>query len=557
MPKQKIVQTFTGGLAGDMPSWLVPNSMVADCQNFLFERGELKSRPAVHTGNSTLGAGSVIDSVMAMFPPIAGSSSQLYGTYKTSASDSTMRLFRIQPFFTASATSIIIPPTEATNAVPAGLVGGFHPTCAQYDNKTYIYGMYDAGNNPILLQVDNATHVATSITLPGAVGAGLAFGRPYPICEHLSRILIADPGLPGITFPTIYWSKIGDPTVWTGHFTTGNVRLQEASDGIRAMGVMKNMVIIARPTGFHVGVPTGNGSNPYDWKAITRLGQGCIYPESFIIYGDLCFFVGQSNVYMYDMQSVTAIGDGITGELFTWLTWKGFGVKAFITETYNWKTQAQLHLIPTFSPTTYTNGGAAGTIPSIDLANMPHFVFDLAEKKWSRHIYDGAVNDTYPLEGFPMLWDAPIVGNPNTGARPTFPRPCIIRRPAAGPSQYMMWDPFTGNGCESVQTFTTGTFVPGEDPSVEMKLDRFMFVARSMTDNLVVAVELTYMQGNVQKTANFNFTIVSSGIYSRVWVNKVVVGNLFEFKFTIPANSSVQVRQILFEFDEKGQEVRV
>lgn len=558
MAKQNIIQTFDGGLAEDVYEWLVPHNMVAFSQNFLFERGQMQSRPPVRSGQSALGAGSIIDSFMPMFPPIAGNSAQMYGTYKTSQTDGTCRLFRVQPLYATSSTSLAMPPTEATLTTPA-TSGGFYPNCAQYDGKTYVYGAYDAAGVPKLLQIDNVTHVVTAITLPGANATSIARFRPFPICTHLSRVFIIDPGLPTLSFPTVYWSKIGDPTVWTGDFTTGNARLQEASDGIRGMGVMQNMIIIARPTGFHAGIPTGNGANPYDWKTIMKDGPGCIYPESFCIFGDMCFFAGQNDIYMYDLQNVQSIGAGISNDLFASVQWNGMGVRMFVTTGYDNRRTPQLHAIPTWVPSAYiADGTTNGTVPTVDMTTTPHFVYDLVEKKWSRHIYDQAASDPYPLEGVALTWDVQQIGTPNTGARNTYQRPCLIRRPTNGPAQYMMWDPFApNNGCESVQIFKTGTFTVGEDSSIEGKLVRFMPVIRSSVDNVVVQVQIDWMQGNTPKTDTASFTIVSSGYFNRYWINKVLVGNLFQFTFTIPANSDVQVRQIVFQFDADTQEVFV
>ncbi len=551
MPKQKVVQTFTGGLAADTPPWMVPPNMVLDCKNFLFERGELKSRPGVNDGTSTLGAGSWIDSMAYAFPAITGGSAKLFGSYKTSDSDANFRLFRLQPLYAGSAQSIIMPPTEVATALPAGITGGFYPQATEFDGSTYITSGYDSGNNPVLIRVTNTTNTVTAIVIPGTVGANLQRFKAYPICTHLSRVLFANAGIPGVSFPEIYWSKIGDATVWTGDFTTGSVRLQEAADGIRGMGVIKNMVLVGRPSGFHVGVPTGNGAAPYDWKCIVKDGPGCVYPESFCIHGGICFFAGQSNIYMYDLEQITPIGEGILHELFQYTSWFSFGIRMFVTDSYYWPNRPQLHVLPTFSPSTV---GPSMTLPTIDMTAVPHFVYDLTEKKWSRHIYDDAADDDKPLEGTPLVFDSLSTGTGGTGARNTWTRPGLIRR--TKPATWMIWDQIAANGCDSEMAFTTGEMAIGEDPSVEAKLVRLMIVCRSSASPAACTCDVDYMLGNVAKTAALTFTIADSGPYQRIWINTVLVGNFFKFTFTFPAGNDILVRQVIFEYETTGQEVR-
>lgn len=555
MPKKKVIQTFSGGLAADVPVWAVPTNMVSDSKNFLFERGEIVSRPGVRTGQSTLGAGTWIDSFCQMFPPVGGSVPVMFGTYKTSDGDNAFRLVRIEPLVAYEAANIIMPPSETATAVPANSEGGFYVRAATFLNKTYLYGCYDNVGAPRLIEVTaSGGFVASAIALPSLTSLGQQRYRPFPICAHLSRLLIADPGIPGKSLPTIYWSKIGDPTVWTGHFTTGNVQLQEADDGVKGMGVMQNTVLVARPSGFHIGVATGNGANPYDWKCVTRNGPGCVYPESFVVYGDLCFFAGQANIYMFDMRTITPIGEGILKELFAYVTWNMMTIRMFITESYEWAPRPQLHVIPTWAPSTYNNGAAANTLPTVDLTSMPHFVYDLMEKKWSRHIYDGAVSDTRPLEGMGLTFDTISNGANSTGARNLWQRPCLVRR--TKPANYMLWDPLYAD-CESEATFTTGEIIVDDDASAEWKLVRVMFVGRTSVTDTICTLDVSYMQGNTPKTATKNFTISSGGVNRRVWINLVLVGNFFKFTFTFPSGRQIHARQVVFEFDQDDQEVRV
>lgn len=564
MAKKTYTQTFDGGLQFNIPTWRTPMNAVTDCRNFLFERGEIKSRPPTATGASVLGAGTYVDSIIPMYPPIAGGSPMVFGTYKTSASDSTLRMFRFDPLVAPSAAAVpIFPPTEPIQTVPAGLTGGFYCRAAQFDNKTYVHGIYDAGGNPILLEIDNLSLAQTQITLPSVAATSITRFRPYLICEHLSRLFIAEPGTPGVSsYPTVYWCKIGDPTVWTGHFTAGNARLQEASDGIRGMGVMQNMIVIARPTGFHVGVPTGNGSNPYDWKCITRNGPGCIYPESFVIWGDLCFFCGSSDVYMFDMKSITSIGEGISNLLFQCATWFNMTIRAFITESDSWHRNPMLHLIPTYSPSTYNNGGALGTIATVDMTVIPHCVYDLVEKKWSTHYYDAAASDDYPLEGNMLLWTAIHNGASSTGAKASWQRPMLVRRPTGGPAAYMMWDRFGDNrtGCESELSFRTGQIVPFEDTTSEYKLCRVMLVYRVAEDAVAGTMTVDYQQGSGTSGIDFpqvvkTFDLGASGPYRRLWINCVIVGNFFQFTFSFPA-TEIRIREVVFEFEAEPQTVR-
>jgi hypothetical protein len=551
MPKQKFMQTFTGGMQGDVPSEAIPMDSIRTCKNFLIEYGILKNRPGAKDFASAEvnGAGEYIDSFMWYSESICRQP-MCYGSWHNAQSDGLVRIFKNTNNImnNGSVTGF----GELVLTLPAGQKGGFYLKAAAFNQKTYVMGTIDSGNNLEVLEIDNFTNTVTAHNLPGS-NVELR-GRPFIVFAHLSRLFYVDPGggSSGSIVPTVYWSKIGDATVWTGHFTAGNVQLAEADDGVVAGGVCKNLIVLARPSGFHIGSPTGNAELPYDWKAINKAGIGCAYPESFVIWGDLIFFCGTADVYQYDLSGLTAIGEGITAQLFALTTLYGMTIRAFVTESYANKHRPQLHLLPTFAPSTYRQAGGSVDPPELDLTILPHFVYDILEKKWTTHIYDAAADDDYPLEGVPLYMASP---NPNTTLQMILNhRVGLVRRTATG-AAYMIWDGLAEPECESVAQFVTGQIDFG-DPTVEHKICRMLFMVRTSADNQNFTVSITYEQGNTfQSTGDMTVNVPDGGPWQRVWLNKILVGNFFEMTVTCPAGVQWLFKSVLFEVDS-GQEVR-
>lgn len=222
-----------------------------------------------------------------------------------------------------------------------------------------------------------------------------------------------------------------------------------------------------------------------------------------------------------------------------------------------------LHIVPTYSPSTYNNGAALNTNLDLTMTDIPHFVYDLVEKKWSKHHYDSAASDIRPLDGSMLLWTGIGNGANSTGCKSSWQRPFLIRRPTGGPATYMQWDLYGTalSGCESQMQFRTGTIVPFEDTAHEAKLCRVMIVYRTSVDNVVGNMKVDYMQGNLATQIDIpqvskDFNMGQSGPYNRLWINCVVVGNFFQFTFTFPGETEIMIREVVFEFDQTGQEVR-
>lgn len=549
MAKQKIVQTFSSGWQGDINPIVLDLSAVQESRNFLFERGIMISRPGVKTQASVNITGTkYIDTIMTPAPVGLSQGPNIMASHD-SASDGGVHLWRMTG--TQANNAVITSPGEVALTLPAGtFLGCFYPQSVVFNQKTYVWSQRDAGGIGVcLLEVDNNTNaVAKYAVPPPQPGANL---RRFSnvIITHLSRLFLVDNGVYPNP-PTVFWSKIGDGTVWTGHFTTGNAILQGASDGIVAGAVAKNMIVLGRPSGFNLGIPTGDASSPYDWKAVSHSGVGVGHPLSFVTYGDTIFFADSHDFYLYDLASLESIGEGVSNTLFQLCDYYGLTIRAYIVNGYKFGRRPQLHVLPTMVPSTYVDSGAPPTVPEISPSDVPHFVYDLNEKKWSQHKYDAADADTCPLDGWPQYYHSL---HASSSYQPVnMHRPGLIRRTSGG-ATYMIWDDTTAQ-CESEMFFTTGIIDCG-DPSAEWRIIHFMFEGRVSVDT-TCTVSVSYTLKDVQKTASFTFAIPHSGFWKRIWVNYILVGNLFEFTFTFPGGREVQVKQIVFEVEASGQNVR-
>lgn len=551
MAKQKVIQTFSSGWSGDIDPIVLDLSAVKESRNFLFERGIMISRPGVKSvASSNITGTKYIDSIMTPSQIGLAQGPNIISTHD-SATDGGVHLWRMTGM--QANNTVIESPGEIALTLPAGThLGCFYAQAVVFNQKTYVWSLRDAGGIGVcILEIDNNTNAVAHYAVPPPQPGGNLRRFSNVIITHLSRLFLIDNGV----YPnpaTVYWSKIGDGTVWTGHFTAGNTILQEASDGVVAGGVAKNTIVLGRPSGFHLGVPTGDASNPYDWKAVSHAGVGVGHPLSFVTYGDTIFFADSHDIYMYDLASLESIGEGVSNTIFQLCAYYGLTLRAYIVNGYKYGRRPQLHLLPTMSPSTYVDGGSTPTLPTVNPKDIPHFVYDLNEKKWSQHKYDEADNDPYPLDGWPQYYHS--LHLLSTYQPVNMHRPGLIRRKSAG-AQYLIWDNVAAPlGCESVMYFTTGTIDCG-DPSAEFRLVRFMFHGRVSSDT-TCTVQVNYSLKDVLTTTSFTFSITHSGFFKRIWVNHVIIGNLFDFTFTFPASREVQIKQVIFEVEVPGEEVR-
>lgn len=518
MAKGTITQTFTKGLNSDASAYALDPSQVSDVKNMLFERGLLISRP----GLTVQAMATATQPYFGIFDPQASDVPR--GWMKCVTSGGTQSLKRVGRDV-GGGTFLV----DVDVALPAGYVFSFAGTPGQYYmwqcyfrqglTDYNILSNFQTGGGVGALVLVDGTNTATGVALPTTTITGVM------VITHLSRVIAA--GFSGTPRGTIFWSKIGDPTTWTGDFTAGSTTLLDVDDQPTGIDVVRNTIILARSTGFHVGVATGNGANPYDWKKLSSRDKGNFWPASLARWGNEFFFVSVDDVHRFDLSNVTDIGEGITEELFDALRVQGSDVRGVITRSYKNGGRPQYHLFTTVYG-----------VPQPNVSK--HFIYDIKEGLWSKHTYDA-----YVLDNPPLSYPTPLTYYNGNQLQSTL---CLLRRSA---SQFVYWD--KNVSCESVQSFTTGRIMFG-DPSMEYAGVRCLVIAYCDTDDTEIVINLEWVLGNTPKGESTKVTLNQG--WNRVWGNRVGVGQFFQARVEIPASVHVQFRQLVFDYETEGQELR-
>lgn len=238
---------------------------------------------------------------------------------------------------------------------------------ADFGNATSIIGLVVIGNN-----------TGGIITWdPAGTTYNINAAAPYRyISGHKGRAVACYQLVGGSSFtnPRIFaWSKPGDISIWSStNGSAGQVALADVNDDITGVGVLHDLVVILRRYGIHLGFPTGTLPLPYDIQSFVLKGVGCFWPPSAAFSDEIAYFVGEDDVYAFDLQSITSIGYRIRDTLLPLLR-AGVFYRGFVSRANTLNSQRlRYNLIPT---------GDLAT------ADMPHFIYDVLDKTWSLQYY--------------------------------------------------------------------------------------------------------------------------------------------------------------------------
>lgn len=222
-------------------------------------------------------------------------------------------------------------------------------------------------------------------TQPGS-GTGLilnitALGLA-PICKYvfeLENYLIALYTFEqGSSFPQrLRWSAPGDVTNWYSFAAGVEDRLNDLGPLVGGVKLYQIGYLFFE-FGIEQVVPTGIGTEPFEFVPISSRPKGCICPHSIAVYGDdLIAYVGKDNIYAFNGTQSTAIGDApIQGGRI--------GARSRIF--------AELALANPDFVTGYVSSCIAGNTYNAYWLNIPSgslWMYNFDEGNWTRWIFDG------------------------------------------------------------------------------------------------------------------------------------------------------------------------
>lgn len=538
-------QLFTGGMNQDMPPVMLDLEstdtqvveMVASVSDFVFERGVVQSRPAVQLINNASGITSTERIVAITKVPITATPT-LAGRGLICLTVDGVPVYRLYYLSTALSTQY-----AATQITGPGLGTSWN----DFDlSMTVVNGsVLITGNSQGIIR-----WVPTGTTYTIISTAKFAY-----VTHQFSRAIAAFQTTGSSTDPlTVAASVAGDETTWTGLNSYTNI-LSDVDDAITGIGVIRGVVVLARQYGFHLGIPTGIFPNIYNWQLHSGDGIGCTQSATFDTYKDMCFFCSDTGVHMFDTVQVVDIGEGILKEIGSLMRNRFpanlLQLRGSVASSHSQDLQPSYHL--------FLDGGSSGFTQS-----LPHWVYNINERKWSRHFYSGieAVNPG-------TTYVSPQVINIDTGTIPGFSalrQPSLMvvpRTPGVVPSFYQ-WDPVINSGSsETVSpnqfTITSGTL--SLSPAyLEAFLSRVLLHVYAPGTMNVYATIVSTLNGVTTTTSITSFRIGGPTAWIRVWVDIPRIPGqdfvmIWSFRNIGGASpyTGFKIKEMLYEFTVQGK----
>jgi len=114
---------------------------------------------------------------------------------------------------------------------------------------------------------------------------------------------------PTVAPQNVRWTAANDPTDWTG-FNAGLISLDNDLGPITGAVRVYQTGYIFQYWGITQVIPTGIGTAPFDFIPLGSKSKGNVIPYSLASFGeDMCCYVGRNNIYQFDGNYSTPIGD--------------------------------------------------------------------------------------------------------------------------------------------------------------------------------------------------------------------------------------------------------
>jgi hypothetical protein len=206
------------------------------------------------------------------------------------------------------------------------------------------------------------------------------------LAEIDTHLVVGDTIEGGTRFPQRYrWTGIGDPTDWTS-FNAGFI------DVLNNLGPINGIEKLGQyGYGFHQSgiiqiIPTGSGTNPFDFVPIVNCSLGNICPHSLDHFNrdgvEQAVYVGSDNVYVFNQSSLIPIGDNpIDGR-------KRLGARSRIFSDLS--SVANQRLV--FGYVTNCINGTPFNAYWLSIPNVSMWVYNFDEGNWTRFAYPGQIN---------------------------------------------------------------------------------------------------------------------------------------------------------------------
>lgn len=473
------------------------DTQVTDSYNFLFERGMCVSRPGLLSkGAASLIVNPLIFATLAresLITFVVDKNSNIYHVSTISP------FFALSPAYTGPSLTGTVDTAGVMNAVP------FLSLLLMGNN---INGMIRIVPSSLTYtQVTDAPFRYFTTIYSRVVGA-----VKYPVGNQGSQ-----------NRRTIGYSASGDETNWTTS-DSGSLMLSDTSDDITGLGVMRNVLVIFRQSGIHLGYVTGSAIPVFNIQNWNKIGAGVFYPDSLVVRDNVAFFCSYDDVWMFDLQNLTPIGRPIRRDLFGYLQ-QGVRYRGVLSRGQSDNNNRIRYILsPTPSPD--------GTL-NFTGQYAPIFVYDMLEDKWSKHLYQNVgTHMTSEFIDIGVTKFGIIDGNPN-------------------PTLYL-WDANTP--CESVASLT-GKLVQIGEINKDYRVKRVLLSHRCKsptTGTLNLSATLND-QVNLGSNIQSLGTAAPDSRWERQIFNLDVTGQNFGVNLVMPSNTHIELDQFALLYSESGE----
>lgn len=409
---------------------------------------------------------------------------------------------------------------DVQSGVPATNITGAAPTIPSFT------GLFAAIVNSVIL-MSGVTNGMVRWNPTGTVATQLNGVNYRYVTSHLARAVAAyDPVVGGAAGPrTVAWSVPGDETTWTGTVNgSGLSVLADIPDVITGLCILNNVVVIARSYGFHIGQSTGLAFPAYSFQTFNRDGVGVFYPGSLATDSNIAYFLGEDNIYSFDLNTITPIGDELRSSIIN-AAQGGANFRGFVTRT---NTNGYIAGINNLSPRPIYHLVPTNAV----LSGSPHYTYDIREQTWSSHQY-GAITSTQGFKAFDNGLGGEVgVGFFDTGAHVD------------------TWN--TSIACEQVATVSSGVLQYGKNDR-DYTFQRTLLSLLGQGAAITVKVTINATQADSQVSANQSLLFGSAPDVG-LWIRKYfdpgrLVGNNFQITVSTTATQPLVFDEVAAMFD--------
>jgi hypothetical protein len=367
--KTSVILTAQKGVWATDPSRgkQVPEGYVVDARDFDFVNGVVISRPGISQKDisSIGGTSTLLHSVgfrLYDATHLSWSSDVNYVSANLLCYDDKYEFLTYNPF----ADTFTNTPITGLTFTLASIFDG----CFALVNGVLVVGGFKSAGDTGLHVIDYIANTATEVV-----------GEEWYFCVgHKSRLFVAKQigtGYSGLQ--TVGWTVPGTVNDFT-NFGSGTAILPDNPDIVHRLGVIRDTIVITRGGSIVLAELTGQGSNPYNFRTVFPFGSGAPrHIPSIASDSESMFWVGDDNVYMYDIAKLTPIGDAVMKHMMDYALegLETVNLRGTIINASPIRRRRQYVLSPTHLPSGDTTFNV--------------YIYDLATGTWSIHTYNQRV----------------------------------------------------------------------------------------------------------------------------------------------------------------------